>query len=136
MSKKSIRKENKRKAELKLLSSALVFGLAHWTNPGGTLWSGIAIAIEAGLLLGAAYKWSGTLWHPIGIHWAWNFTQGNIFGFAVSGNEVTDSLLLSRVEGPSWLTGDAFGPEGSVIAVALGALVSAWFIRQISGRNH
>ena len=58
-----------------ILVSALLFGIIHITNPGGTLWSSIAIAIEAGLLLGAAYKWSGTLWVPIGIHWAWSASR-------------------------------------------------------------
>jgi membrane protease YdiL (CAAX protease family) len=108
----------------------------HITNPGGTLWASIAIAIEAGLLLGAAYKWSGTLWLPIGIHWAWNFAQGNIFGFAVSGNQAGDSIIVSQVDGPAWLTGGAFGAEASVIAVVVGALASAWFIWQVSRRNH
>lgn len=114
--------------------SALLFGLMHWSNPGGTLWSSVAIAVEAGLLLGAAYKWSGTLWLPIGIHWTWNFVQGNIFGFAVSGNEAGKSLYASSVEGPDWLTGGAFGAEASVIAVVVGAALSAWFIYRIYKR--
>ena len=118
-----------------LAVSALVFGLVHISNDNATWWSSIAIAIEAGLLLGAAYKWAGTLWLPIGIHWAWNFSQGNIFGFEVSGNEAGASLLQSQVSGSEWLTGGAFGAEASVIAVAVGATVAAWFIRQIVRRN-
>ena len=114
--------------------SALVFGLIHITNPGGTLWSSIAIAIEAGLLLGAAYKWSGTLWVPIGIHWAWNYSQGNIFGFAVSGQAAGESLLHAQMQGCDWLTGGVFGAEASVVAVVVGLLVSAWFIWRISRR--
>ena len=50
-----------------LLVSALIFGFVHITNDNATVWSSVAIAVEAGLLLGAAYKWSGTLWVPIGI---------------------------------------------------------------------
>jgi hypothetical protein len=84
--------------------------------------------VEAGLLLGAAYKYSGTLWLPIGIHWAWNFTQGNIFGFEVSGKDLGASLLKSTVSGPDWLTGGAFGAEASVIPVLLGLILSAWYI--------
>lgn len=114
--------------------SALVFGLIHITNPGGTLWSSIAIAIEAGLLLGAAYKWSGTLWVPIGIHWAWNYSQGNIFGFAVSGQAAGESLFHAQMQGSDWLTGGVFGAEASVVAVVVGLLVSAWFIWRISRR--
>ena len=117
-----------------LVVSGLVFGLVHWTNPGGTLWAGIAIAIEAGLLLGAAYKWSGTLWFPIGIHWAWNFSQGNLFGFKVSGQDAGASLLQAQIDGPDWITGGVFGAEASVIAVVVGAAVSAWFIYRIYNR--
>ncbi len=114
--------------------SALIFGGVHIMNPGGTLWSSVAIAIEAGLLLGAAYKWSGTLWVPIGIHWAWNYSQGNIFGFAVSGQAAGESLLHAQTQGSDWLTGGVFGAEASVVAVVVGLLVSAWFIWRISRR--
>ena len=117
-----------------LIVSSLLFGLVHIANENATLWSSIAIAIEAGLLLGAAYKWAGTLWLPIGIHWAWNFAQGNIFGFAVSGEKAGESLLQARIEGAGWLTGGAFGAEASVVAVAAGLLLSAWFVYRIYRR--
>ena len=55
--------------------SALIFGFAHMINPSASIWSSVAIAIEAGVLLGAAYKYTNSLWFPIGIHWAWNFTR-------------------------------------------------------------
>jgi hypothetical protein len=115
-----------------LIVSALLFGLIHISESNATLWSSIAIAVEAGLLLGAAYKYSGTLWLPIGIHWAWNFTQGNIFGFEVSGKDIGVSLLNATVNGPDWLTGGAFGAEASVIPVVLGLLLSAWYIVKIN----
>ena len=114
-----------------LLLSALVFGLVHISNQNATLWSSLAIAIEAGLLLGAIYKYSGTLWVPIGVHWAWNFAQGNIFGFAVSGTDAGASLLHSEVAGSDWLTGGAFGAEASVISVVVGLAVSAWLVWKI-----
>ncbi len=118
-----------------LVVSALVFGLVHITNDNATWWSSLAIAIEAGLLLGTAYKWSGTLWLPIGIHWSWNFSQGNVFGFEVSGNEAGPSLIHAQVEGPEWITGGAFGAEASVVAVVVGVLASAWFIWRIVRRK-
>ena len=111
-----------------LVVSSLVFGLIHLGNSGATWWSSLAIAIEAGLLLGAAYKCSGTLWLPIGIHWAWNFTQGNFFGINVSGGDVGASLIQPEISGPDILTGGTFGAEASVIAVVLGAALSAWYI--------
>lgn len=115
---------------LALAVSSLLFGFAHIFQFNATLWSSIAIAIEAGLLLGAAYKYTGSLWLPIGIHWAWNFTQGNVFGFPVSGGSEDESIFKSVVEGPEWLTGGAFGPEASVITVVLGLLFSIFFIRE------
>ena len=117
-----------------LAASALIFGFVHIINPGATLWSSVAIAIEAGLLLGAAYKWAGTLWFPIGIHWAWNFSQGNIFGFLVSGQDAGQSLLHASIQGPDWLTGGSFGAEASVIAVVVGSAVSAWLVYRIYKR--
>lgn len=110
------------------LVSAVVFGAAHIMQPNGTLWTSFAIAIEAGIMLGAAYKFSGTLWLPIGIHLAWNFTEGSIFGFAVSGSNSFSTLISPILQGPKILTGGDFGPEGSMITVVLGAALSAIFI--------
>ena len=107
-----------------LVVSALIFGFVHYFNPGGTLWSSIAISIEAGLLLAAAYKYSGTLWLPIGIHWAWNYVQGNVLGFAVSGNSVSEKIFSPIITGPNWLNGGAFGAEASVPAVVIGILLT------------
>lgn len=111
-----------------LIVSALLFGFIHLPNNGATWWSSLAIAIEAGLMLGAAYKWSGSLWLPIGIHWAWNFTQGNIFGASVSGNVAGGSLLEMQVNGPDIITGGDFGPEASIVAVTLGIIYTLVFL--------
>jgi len=110
-----------------LLVSALIFGFVHIFNDNATVWSSLAIAVEAGLLLGAAYKWSGTLWMPIGLHWAWNYFQGPVFGFAVSGNG-TSSLITPVVEGSDWLTGGSFGAEASVPAFVLGLVAAILFL--------
>lgn len=108
--------------------SSLLFGAIHIVNPDASIWSSVAIAIEAGLLLGAAYSFSGNLWLPIGIHWAWNFMEGNIFGFYVSGHHENYRLLTPSISGPDIVTGGDFGPEASIIAVVFGILLSAWFI--------
>lgn len=104
------------------ITSAL-FGLAHLSNPGASLFAAFAIAMEAGILLGAAYLWKRRLWIPIGIHAAWNFTQGWVFSIPVSGGKAPEGLLVTSRNGPDWLTGGAFGLEASVIAmlVATGA---------------
>ena len=109
-----------------LILSSLLFGFLHITNDNATVWSSVAITVEAGLLLGAAYKWSGSLWLPIGIHWSWNFFQGPVFGFAVSGNE-TYSLVRPLIDGPVWMTGGDFGAEASVPALILGLAVTILF---------
>ena len=116
-----------------LIASALIFGFVHITNQNATVWSSVAIAVEAGLLLGAAYKWSGNLWVPIGIHWAWNYFQGPVFGFAVSGNE-TPSLIKPVIEGSDWITGGPFGAEASIPAFVLGLALSIVFLRIIRRR--
>ena len=110
-----------------LIVSAMIFGFVHITNDNATVWSSVAIAVEAGLLLGAAYKWAGNLWLPIGIHWAWNFFQGPIFGFAVSGND-TRSLIKPVIEGSDWLTGGSFGAEASIPAFVTGLVFTVLFL--------
>jgi len=119
-----------------LVISALIFGGLHIFNDYATLWSSIAIAIEAGSLLGAAYAYSKNLWLPIGIHWIWNYTQGNILGFPVSGGDNVTSVITPEISGPQWLTGGSFGAEASVIAAVIGLLISLWFIRKTIQQRH
>jgi hypothetical protein len=101
-----------------LIISSLLFGLVHAANPGATLVSTAAIALEAGGLLGMAYSASRSLWLPIGLHFGWNFTEGGIFGTAVSGGQ-SHGLVDSVLSGPTLMTGGSFGPEASVIAVVV-----------------
>jgi len=108
--------EEKLGSYLALLISALIFGALHLANPNSSLVVAIGLAIQAGLLLAVAYIYTRNLWFPIAIHFAWNFTQAGIFGAAVSGNALEESLLTTRIEGASWITGGSFGPEGSIQA--------------------
>jgi uncharacterized protein len=103
---------------LAVLLSAALFGLLHGLNPGATVVSTLAIALEAGVLLAAAYVYSRRLWLPIGLHIGWNFTEGGLFGASVSGYR-SRGLLRNDLHGPSILTGGAFGPEASIVAIAL-----------------
>ncbi|MCA5892493.1 CPBP family intramembrane metalloprotease [Isoptericola sp. NEAU-Y5] len=105
-----------------LAVTASFFGLAHLLNPGATLWSTLAIAIEAGGLLGAAFLWRRNLWFVIGLHFAWNSTVG-LLGLPVSGH-TAPGLLTADVTGPSLLTGGAFGIEGSLVTVTISALLA------------
>lgn len=101
-----------------LLISALFFGFAHGSNPGATLWSSSAIAIEAGLLFGLIFIVTRSLPICMGLHAAWNFCQGTVYGIPVSGLKA-DGWLVSTRTGPDWLSGGVFGAEASVVALAL-----------------
>jgi membrane protease YdiL (CAAX protease family) len=105
-----------------LAISAAIFGLLHLLNPGATLLNAASVMTEAGVMLAAAYMVTRRLWLCIGIHIAWNFTEGGVFSAAVSGGE-TQGLLQARLTGAEWLTGGAFGVEGSVVALAICAAV-------------
>lgn len=100
-----------------LAVSAILFGLAHAANPGATPVSSLAIALEAGILLGAAYVLVRNLWLPIGLHFAWNYFEGPIFGTQISGHSFLRDAATAQLAGPSWITGGSFGPEAGVPAI-------------------
>lgn len=99
--------------------SSLVFGLTHLINPQGTMEGALFIAVEAGILLAAAYLLTRRLWVSMGFHVAWNYTQSAIFSGIVSGNDEAQGLVRSTIRGPDYLTGGSFGVESSVIALGL-----------------
>jgi hypothetical protein len=102
-----------------LVVSSLVFGLTHLVNPQATLEGALFIAVEAGILLGAAVMLTRRLWLSIGFHMAWNYTQSAIFSGIVSGNDAAPGWIRSTVKGPDYLTGGSFGVESSVLALVL-----------------
>jgi membrane protease YdiL (CAAX protease family) len=109
-----------------LVVSAVAFGLVHALNAGATIVSTLAIVLEAGAFLGLAYAATRSLWLPIGLHFGWNFTEGGIFGALVSGRAYHGVFNFS-VGGPDILTGGAFGPEASAVAVAISLAASLVF---------
>lgn len=102
-----------------LVVSSFVFGLTHLMNPQATLEGALFIAVEAGILLAAAFMLTGRLWLSIGFHVSWNYTQSAIFSSIVSGNEASQGLVRSTVKGPDYLTGGSFGVESSLLALFL-----------------
>jgi uncharacterized protein len=98
--------------------SAALFGLLHIFNPGANGVSTIAIALEAGVLLAATYMFTRRLWMAIGLHTAWNFFEGGVFGASVSGGKPY-GLFKSTFDGARLLTGGAFGPEASILAIVV-----------------
>ena len=117
-----------------LAVTSAFFGAAHLANPGATWFAALAIAMEAGILLGAAYMLTRRLWLAIGIHAGWNFAQGWVFSAPVSGGAAPVGWLITSRSGPAWLTGGAFGLEASAVAMATatlaGLVVLGFAIRQ------
>jgi membrane protease YdiL (CAAX protease family) len=117
-----------------LAGTALLFGLAHLGNPSGSWLSAAAIALEAGVMLGACYLLTRRLWLPIGVHLGWNFGQSGLFGLHTSGAAL-EGMVTAQVQGPTWWTGGSFGPEASVPAVLLCLACSVWMLRCIGRRE-
>ena len=115
--------------------SALVFGLLHAFNAGATWFSTLAIALEAGVLLAAVYMYSRRLWVCIGLHCAWNFAEGGVFGASVSGGKA-GGLLAARFQGSDVLTGGKFGPEASVVAVLICLAAGIAFVQLARRRGY
>ena len=92
---------------------ALLFGLMHAANPGASPLAVLNISLD-GLCMGYALIRTGSLWLPVGAHAIWNFLEGSVFGFPVSGITLS-SVMQTTVQGPVWITGGSFGPEGGII---------------------
>jgi membrane protease YdiL (CAAX protease family) len=98
-----------------ILISSLIFALLHLGNPFSSLSSFIGL-LAAGYFLAFAWVRTRQLWLPIGLHIGWNFFEGNIFGFPVSGTD-TFKLIRHEVTGPKLITGGDFGPEAGLIVL-------------------
>ena len=118
-----------------LVVTSALFGLAHIFNANATWMSSLAIMVEAGALLGGAYMLSRNLWVPMGLHAAWNFTQGFLFDVPVSGNDM-HGLVQAKLSGPVLLSGGPFGLEASMIGVVLSIPLGAFLILLAARRGH
>lgn len=101
---------------------SLIFSLVHILNPAFSIMGGIFLFIHA-LLYTVAYLKTRSLWTPIGLHLAWNFSQGPIAGMKVSGTAVAKSIFLTEAGGPEMLTGGSFGVEGGLVAIIISAVI-------------
>lgn len=116
-----------------VILSSIIFGLLHLANPGASL-MGTANLFVAGLFFAYGYLVTRALWLPIGLHFSWNFFEGPIFSFPVSGLR-SIFLLQTSVKGPVFVTGGDFGPEAGLsglIAVLIGfGLIYFWSRRKV-----
>ena len=97
---------------LAILISAVLFGYAHIRNPGANLVTAFGNAL-GGLMYGIAFLGGRNIWLPIGMHFIWNFIQGTILGFPVSGR-TQSGFVAQQPIGSDLLTGGAYGPEGGL----------------------
>ena len=119
-----------------LTLTGLVFGISHLFNAHATVWGAFAIAVEAGGMLAAAYAATRNLWVPIGLHFAWNFAEGGLFGTQVSGTDAPQGLLHGVMTGPAAISGGEFGPEASLYSLLAGVVVTVVFMRLARRRGH
>jgi membrane protease YdiL (CAAX protease family) len=115
------------------LLSSLVFGGLHVSNPNSS-WLSTGYLVFYGAFLGAGYVLTGELALPIGLHFTWNFVQGSVFGFPVSGRPLyMVSVLDTQQAGPDLWTGGAFGPEAGLLGLLAGLLGLAailWWVHR------
>jgi len=118
-----------------ILVSSIVFGLMHVFNPNVNFLAIIVISI-VGVLLAISYLKTQELYFPIGLHFAWNFFEGYIYGFPISGSKV-EGVLVINTKGSTWLTGGNFGPEGGLIGliVSLTTTLIAFFLYKLKTRK-
>ena len=114
-----------------VLISSWVFALLHGFNPNSSP-AAVFLLIASGLFLACGYLRTRQLWLPIGLHIGWNYFEGPVFGFAVSGTSPFRLISLTPT-GPELLTGGAFGPEAGLIvlpALLLGVALIYWYTRE------
>jgi len=122
-----------RNSDLAVALSAVIFSAAHLANPHVETLAIIGYLI-GGYIYGIAYLRSGRVWLPIGLHFGWNYAEGRVFGFPLSGGRVIDPFITQHNIGPTLWTGGEYGPEASLIGLvarfAILFLTLGWLISQ------
>jgi len=115
-----------------LMISSVPFALGHAPNPNASV-TGVANIFFAGLVLGVYCMHRRNLWFPIGMHLAWNFCEGIVYGSPVSGVKM-DSLIVIKLTGNNLLTGGQFGFEASIVAPVV-MLIATYAIHRVYGKR-
>jgi membrane protease YdiL (CAAX protease family) len=100
-----------------VLIGGILFGMTHMFFDGASALSVLSNGL-GGVIYGLAFVLTGRIWLGVGLHFAWNFVQGPILGFTLSGHDLGGGMFRIIDLGPEWLTGTPYGPEGGVIGVA------------------
>lgn len=114
----------------------ILFIIAHSGVKDGSLVSVLSTSINAGLLLPAAYIFSRSLWLPIFIHFAWDFTEPGIYGAINPSISITKSLFDSKITGPRLITGGPLGPQNSIQALIICLVLGFIFLRLAKRKNN
>lgn len=119
---------------ISLIFSSLLFALLHILNPNLALLPMINLFL-AGLLLGASYMYTRNLWFPISLHLFWNFIQGPVLGFNVSGTNTGSSVFILNYPVKDSLNGGDFGFEGSILCSILSIIATISIIAYYEIKN-
>src|SRR4030095_14800903 len=119
-----------------LLIFIVLFVILHVNAKGATVISVGATAMQAGLMLPAAYVYSRSLWFPIFLHFGWDFAEPGIFGGINPSTSVTQGLLTSKITGNSLLTGGENGPQDSLSSLLLCLLLGIIFLLVAKRKNN
>ena len=119
---------------LAIAISSSLFGILHLGNSGVTFLSVLNIILD-GVLAGLLFIYTDSIWLVVAQHGTWNYVQGNLLGFQVSGTGADASIFsFTMGSGPDWLTGGAFGAEGSIITTLV-LLLSVLIVYLLGERN-
>ena len=119
---------------LAIAISSSLFGILHMGNAGVTFLSVLNIILD-GVLAALLFIYTDSIWLVVAQHGTWNYVQGNLLGFQVSGTGADASIFsFTMGDGPDWLTGGAFGAEGSIITTLV-LLVSLVIVYRLGERK-
>ena len=119
---------------LAIAISSSLFGILHMGNAGVTFLSVLNMILD-GVLAGLLFIYTDSIWLVVAQHGTWNYVQGNLLGFQVSGTGADASIFsFTMGSGPDWLTGGAFGAEGSIITTLV-LLLSVLIVYRLGERN-
>ncbi|MBS7077969.1 MAG: CPBP family intramembrane metalloprotease, partial [Streptococcus parasanguinis] len=119
---------------LAIAISSSLFGILHMGNAGVTFLSVLNIILD-GVLAGLLFIYTDSIWLVVAQHGTWNYVQGNLLGFQVSGTGADASIFsFTMGDGPDWLTGGEFGAEGSIITTLV-LLLSVVMVYRLGERR-